>query len=196
MQARRADIAWRNGLECYRTGCSRRRLSAIAKTSRAMLQQDRACSSRCADDAICRFYLCARCRSQTLVCRRCDRGQIYCGRACALEVRRCRQREARARYQSTVRGREMHVQRNRQYRARQRSVTDQGVMTPQITAEPDASVSGGEAAARPAIVATPLFATSCHHCRKLASDFVRLNPIRRPLRRTIAKSTARTARRL
>ena len=160
------------------------------------MHQDRACSSRCADDTICRFYLCARCRCQTLVCRRCDRGQIYCGRACALEARHCRQREARARYQATVRGREMHVLRNRQYRARQRRVTDQGVMTPSIAAQPGAPVSGGAAAASPAIIAAPLFARSCHHCRKPASDFVRLDAIRRPLRRPIAKSAARTVRRL
>lgn len=168
----------------------------MAKTSRAMLHQDRACSSRCADDAICRFYLCARCRRQTLVCKRCDRGQIYCGRACALEARHCRQREARARYQATVRGREMHAQRSRQYRARRRSVTDQGAMPPRIDNEPVAPVNGGAAANRPAIVAAPLLATSCHHCRKPASDFVRLDPIRRPLRRTIEKRAGRTARRL
>ena len=168
----------------------------MAKTSRAMLQQNRACSSRCDDDTICRFYLCARCRIQTLVCRRCDRGQIYCGRACALEARRCWQREARARYQATVRGREMHVQRNRQYRARQRSVTDQGVMPPMAAAEPGAPVSGGAAAAKAAIVSAPSFARYCDHCRKPASDFVRLDTIRRPRRRPIAKSAARTVRRL
>jgi len=168
----------------------------MAETSRAMLQKNRACSSRCADDTICRFYLCTRCRSQTLVCRRCDRGQIYCGRACAFEARRCLQREARARYQSTARGREMHAQRNRQYRARQRSVTDQGVMQPKERAEPGTPISGGAAAAKPAIVSAPSFARSCDHCRKPASDFVRLDTIRRPRRRPIAKSTARTARRL
>jgi hypothetical protein len=64
-----------------------------------------ACGPACPDEASCRMFLCARCRSQVLVCRRCDRGQIYCVGTCAQEGRRDRQREARRRYQATPRGR-------------------------------------------------------------------------------------------
>jgi hypothetical protein len=83
----------------------------------------KACGSECSD-AICRLFLCSRCRVQVLVCRRCDRGQIYCFGGCAQEARRERRREARRRYQATDRGRAMHADRNRRYRARRRCVTD------------------------------------------------------------------------
>jgi hypothetical protein len=61
--------------------------------------------SHCADEVSCRSFLCGRCRSQVLVCRECDRGQIYCIGTCAQEARRDKQREARRRYQATPRGR-------------------------------------------------------------------------------------------
>ena len=52
-----------------------------------------------------RMYLCARCRAQVVVCRRCDRGQIYCTRDCARLARRAAQHAAAQRYQSSHRGR-------------------------------------------------------------------------------------------
>jgi hypothetical protein len=67
-----------------------------------------------------------RCRRQVVICRRYDRGQVYCGPDCALEVRSRNQREARRRYQATGRGRRLHIDRSREYRARGRGVTDQG----------------------------------------------------------------------
>lgn len=87
-----------------------------------------------------RMYLCARCRAQVVVCRRCDRGQIYCpsGLApsgigpsgCAVVARREAQRAAGRRYQSSRRGRFVHAERARRYRDRQRErckiVTHQG----------------------------------------------------------------------
>ncbi len=76
-----------------------------------------------------RMFVCARCRCQAVVCRSCDRGRIYCGRHCATEARREQQREARRRYQSTDRGRALHVERSRRYRERQR-VTDHTCQPP------------------------------------------------------------------
>lgn len=151
------------------------------------MQQDRACSSGCVANSSCRLFLCARCRCQSLVCRRCDRGQVYCGRDCALEARRCKQREARARYQATDRGRQMHAQRNRRYRARHRRVTDQGPARPRITNQSAALAIGTAATARPAVVARPLRRISCHCCGNPVSNFVRQSPIRRPLRRSREK---------
>jgi hypothetical protein len=78
------------------------------------------------DEPVCRFFLCALCRGQAVVCSPCDRGQIYCSGTCAQKSRRDRQREARRRHQATPRGRAMHAIRNRRYRARKRCVTDQG----------------------------------------------------------------------
>jgi hypothetical protein len=74
------------------------------------------------------MYQCARCREQVVVCRRCDRGQIYCPSGCAALARRERQRAAGARYQSSRRGRFGHAERSRRYRRRVRGeiVTHQG----------------------------------------------------------------------
>jgi len=63
------------------------------------------CAAACIDEVSCRMFLCARCRSQVFVCRRCDRGHIYCIGPCAQEARRDNQREARRRYQATPPGR-------------------------------------------------------------------------------------------
>ena len=75
-----------------------------------------------------RMYLCARCREQVVVCRRCDRGQVYCPSGCAALARRERQRAAAARYQSSRRGRFGHAERSSRYRRRVRGeiVTHQG----------------------------------------------------------------------
>lgn len=77
-----------------------------------------------------RLYTCARCREQVVVCRRCDRGQIYCPSGCAALARRERQRAAGARYQASRRGRVVHAERSRRYRQRRRAsreiVTHQG----------------------------------------------------------------------
>lgn len=81
-----------------------------------------------------RFFLCARCRSQVLVCRRCDRGQIYCGALCSEAARRQRQYEANRRYSKTRTARHKNAQRQHRFRQRQRAlntqlekkVTDQG----------------------------------------------------------------------
>ena len=92
----------------------------------AVLSQCKPCNSDCEENLHPRLFLCGRCRQQVRICRRCDRGQMYCGRECALEERSGRQREARRRYQASERGRQMHADRSRQYRARRRRVTDQG----------------------------------------------------------------------
>jgi hypothetical protein len=131
----------------------------------------------CVDEVSCRMFLCGRCRSQVLVCRRCDRGQIYCIGTCAQEARRERQREARRRHQATARGRAMHADRNRRYRARVRCMTDHGAVKAQRTA----------ALVRLEVFAVPSEASSsirsstryrCHHCGHSASAFVRRSALR------------------
>jgi len=83
-------------------------------------------SSSEADTTTARFFLCAGCRAQVFVCRRCDRGQIYCAGACAQEARQRSQQEAGRRYQATAPGRMKRAARNRLYRARMKIVTHQG----------------------------------------------------------------------
>jgi len=81
-----------------------------------------------------RFFLCALCRKQSVVCRSCDRGQRYCSNACS-EVRRAQlQREANQRYAASRAGRHNNAKRQSDSRARKRAkkndiaqiVTDQG----------------------------------------------------------------------
>jgi hypothetical protein len=79
-----------------------------------------------ADGTPARFFLCARCHAQVLICSCCDRGQIYCADGCAGLARREGQRAAGQRYQTSRRGRVVHALRARRYRARQKNVTHQG----------------------------------------------------------------------
>lgn len=67
-----------------------------------------------------RAFACARCGVAVLVCRRCDRGQSYCGRECACLARRASLREAGRRYQGSRAGRFAHARRARRYRQRRR----------------------------------------------------------------------------
>lgn len=78
------------------------------------------------DGASARLFLCAACREMVIICRRCDRGQIYCAKGCAQQARRRAQRDAGRRYQTSRRGRLNHAARNRRYRARTKNGTHQG----------------------------------------------------------------------
>lgn len=72
-----------------------------------------------------RLFVCARCRTQVVLCSRCDRGNVYCAATCSQIVRRTSMREAGRRYQSSRAGRFAHAERARRYRAR-KNVTHQG----------------------------------------------------------------------
>ena len=150
-----------------------------------------ACVTHSADELSCRMFLCVRCRAQVLVCRRCDRGQIYCFGACAQDARRDRQREARQRYQATPRGRDMHVARSRRYRARGRCVTDQGPADENKAGSLPASEVHGTLREPSSSRKSPL-QWLCHHCTRSASRFVRLAALRpRPAHRKNGKISRR-----
>jgi hypothetical protein len=123
-----------------------------------------------------RFYVCARCRVQVIVCRRCDRGQIYCDGDCALAARRNSVQEAGRRYQRSRHGRLAHAERMRRYRALRNKVTHQG---------------SAAAAADALLLANPTTSTKattpdtdrrlparCHFCHRACSALVRLGPLR------------------
>lgn len=130
-----------------------------------------------------RQFLCARCRDTVWICRRCDRGQIYCGRGCAQWARRLAQRQAGARYQRSRRGRFAHAARARRYRQRRKIVTHHGSAAP-LT---DALLN-----AMPPMIAVsvpihlPIPATpavhACHFCGARWGPAVRLDFLR-PRRR-------------
>jgi hypothetical protein len=98
--------------DCLRPGISLQSVESLSDLTDADSAR-RICVATCSDGVSCRIFLCGCCRSQVLVCRCCDRGQIYCINTCAQKVRAERQREARCRYQATPRGRAMHAERNR-----------------------------------------------------------------------------------
>lgn len=74
-------------------------------------------------EPVARFFLCARCRCQVLICSHCDRGQRYCNGHCAGQARRDKQKEASQRYQKSRQGRIKHSIRASHYRARRNKVT-------------------------------------------------------------------------
>lgn len=69
-------------------------------------------------DRPARLFLCARCRTQVLLCSHCDRGQRYCTAACSRQARDAAQRDAAQRYQRSRRGRMAHAARTRRWRSR------------------------------------------------------------------------------
>ena len=128
-----------------------------------------------------RLFLCARCRAQVVLCSRCDRGNIYCGTACARARRHESIRAAGKRYQGSRAGRFAHAARARRYRARRQNVTHQGsaptplaaLLMPAAVLLPPASNTG-----RDAVVATvvALIGTStprCSRCGALRAIAVR-----------------------
>jgi hypothetical protein len=145
------------------------------------------CSSGCEGSLSFRLFLCAGCRRQVVVCRKCDRGQIYCGKDCSLNARRSRQREARRRYQASDRGRQMHADRSRRYRARNGRLTDHGRQLSTAPAKTHETACGGARAARAPVRIASHPATvrfHCFCCGWQGSELVRQSPIRRPRSRS------------
>lgn len=126
-----------------------------------------------------RLFMCACCRAQVFICRRCDRGNRYC-RDCAAEARRANVREAGRRYQRSRRGRFAHAARARRHRAQQEIVTHHGSPTPPANdvLRPDptdvaVAVDAGDRA-------TAVPATQCCHCCGCPlPPFVRTGHLRR-----------------
>ena len=128
-----------------------------------------------------RLFHCARCHCQVILCRRCDRGHVYCAKGCAYHARRDALRRAGSRYRSTRRGRLKNAARQRRFRARQQKVTHQGsalVETPAVLPVtltlPDSGVRNDFDHSADAIY--------CYRCGGECSPF---------LRRDFLRSTAR-----
>lgn len=74
-----------------------------------------------------RLYSCRGCNVSVSICGRCDRGNMYCARQCAVQSRRASGRRAGARYQRTRQGARRHAARQQALRHRRRDkVTHQG----------------------------------------------------------------------
>ena len=125
-----------------------------------------------------RLFNCARCRCQVVICSRCDRGNIYCGRGCSYSARRESQRAAGRRYQRSRQGRFTHAARQRRYRARRQEVTHQGSAP---TASDD--VLGAESKALDVLhhpdPLSEIQEPHCHFCQCACSSFLRLDFLHR-----------------
>ena len=82
----------------------------------------RVCEAAQAEPVSGRQFLCLACRSRAIICRCCDRGQVYCGAECAGQARQQKQHAAAMRYAGSPRGKRRHADRSRRYRGRQREI--------------------------------------------------------------------------
>lgn len=164
----------------------RARMRGQYSTHRRVRLRPSGCRGR-AGETPARFFLCARCRVQVLICSCCDRGQIYCAGDCAHEARRHAQRAAGRRYQTSRRGRFAHASRARRYRHRQKNVTHQGspppppddLLSPDLAAA-SKPPSNGDFPGRPP--------GRCHWCGRGCPQFVRQDFLRRrQAPRTVAR---------
>jgi len=112
-----------------------------------------------------RLFNCARCKCQTLICRYCDRGHIYCSPLCSYLSRRAALSAAGKRYQQSFKGALNHAKRQQKYRARQcqndpviKKVTHQG---------------SPESGCHDVVKAAAKMPGSCHFCHSKQSDFIR-----------------------
>jgi hypothetical protein len=138
-----------------------------------------------------RLFVCARCRTQVVLCSRCDRGNVYCGRACSQAVRGASMREAGRRYQASRAGRFAHAERARRYRARRKNVTHQGsaathaadLLGPETTTTPPPecrTVASTEAPAQTTPAGTAIAsAPRCSRCGAVRAHAVRQGWLRR-----------------
>jgi len=125
-----------------------------------------------------RLYNCVRCRCQVVICRDCDRGNLYCFDGCADQARTESLRAAGRRYQSTRQGRHQHAERQRRYRRRLADkVTQQGSpLFPLSDVLHLALERRRESGDSPVVPSSG--AMQCHGCGCYCSPFVRLTLLR------------------
>lgn len=128
-----------------------------------------------------RLYHCARCHCQVMLCRLCDRGQVYCAKGCAQQARQDSLRRAGARYRATRRGRLNNALRQRRFRARQQKVTHHGsvpmaapAVLPVTLTTPDATADLG--------VQSHTDTLYCHRCGRPCDPYLRRDFLRSPVR--------------
>ena len=123
-----------------------------------------------------RLFQCALCHTQSRVCSKCDRGQIYCGTVCAVFARKKSMKLAGMRYQRTFNGKRNHAARQARYRMRQNEiVTHQGSpLMPQ-----HASMNSLENKTEKTKNEHKKLALTCCFCEKPVSDWIRNDFLRR-----------------
>jgi len=120
------------------------------------------------------LYSCLRCNSQVKICRRCDRGNIYCMK-CAPKAREEAKDRAATRYQASYQGRSNHAARQRRYReSLKQKVTHKGSNGRWIH---DLLINKRKKVKTPSILSDSNRPDSifCHSCHSLCSPFLRGN---------------------
>ena len=125
-----------------------------------------------------RLYHCAHCRRQVIVCRHCDRGQIYCASRCAQIRRRESLRAAAKRYRQTHRGKLNSALRQQRYRQRLRQPQKVTHHRSPLTPPRDLLTSTVKKTRRRIAVAKNQ-EISCHFCGHSGWIFLRLDFLRR-----------------
>lgn len=129
-----------------------------------------------------RLYQCARCHAQVILCRHCDRGNLYCANGCASRARTFSQRQAACRYRSTRRGRLNNAERQRRFRARQREkVTHQG-SPPKVGLALLCFVLNRQIPRRKHTYEHSETALVCHICQRECDPFLRRDFLQPPKR--------------
>ena len=128
-----------------------------------------------------RLFHCARCHCQVILCRRCDRGHVYCARGCARQARRDSLQRAGARYRATRRGRLNNALRQRRFRARQQKVTHHG-SAPLVTAAVLPVAETPPEGPRPAGPLHRRGTLRCHRCGMPTSPWLRRDYLRSTVR--------------
>jgi len=130
-------------------------------------------------DDTARRYNCARCHAQTVICRCCDRGNVYCPE-CALPARQEARHRASERYQRSRQGRLNHAARQQRYREKQtEKVTHNGSTKAD---SPVAQSIKRNPSDNPAISWDLVTTRSivCHFCRAICSPFLRADYLLHP----------------
>jgi hypothetical protein len=148
-----------------------------------------------------RRYHCARCHQPVVICRRCDRGNIYCFDGCAQAAQKERCKRNAKRYRDSTKGRRSTAARQRRNRLRQAMAgsdpepSKQHQDTPEsVLAEPDATPcnlpivthrgSVDEPGGAPLLfLPTPLRVVYCNGCQRTCSEAMRLDFLRTPRHR-------------
>ena len=129
-----------------------------------------------------RLFHCARCHCQVVICRHCDRGNVYCANGCADQARSASLRRAAKRYRSTRRGRHRNADRQRRFRARQREkVTHQGspAVAGLVLLQSALIARGSDQEDTRHRMKTVIY---CHFCQRVCSPFLRRDFLRPPPR--------------
>lgn len=125
-----------------------------------------------------RLYHCARCHTQVVICRRCDRGHRYCTADCARLARAASLQRSAKRYGLSSQGRRANAERQRRYRQRHQNeknkkVTQQGSTHNASAVQLSPDTPRQRQSENPLTQQHPYAQILCHWCSRLCDPFLR-----------------------